>query len=283
MLYLLAKHFPDRAKTLSPRALENISRPLEQNWFNSLSAGMTLLALDAYASENSGNVDKLGIEELHGGSAKSIAGLQNKLLQMGTWSGSPTGLRFSNGTPLTAWTVVSQSGYDRDVPANAIRNGLEIIREYTAADGKPLGAITLGDEIEVHVKIRATAGKGMGNIAIVDLLPGGFDPIFSAPEPKPARENEECDDCEAARPALRLSASTWNPVYTFDVREDRCGDLRQRLARRAGVHLPHQGEQQRQVHRSAGIRRVHVRPPRAGPRARRPGIDGETRTLMARS
>jgi hypothetical protein len=223
VLYLLARHFPDRAKTLSPRALENISRPLEQNWFNSLSAGMTLLALDAYAGENAPSVDKLGIEEMHGGSVKSIASLQNKLLQMGTWSGSPTGLRFSNGSAIPAWTVVSQSGFDRDVPSNAIRNGLEIIREFTAVGGKPLGAITLGDEIEVHVKIRATAGKGMGNIAIVDLLPGGFDPQFSLPpEPKPSRENQECDECDAApaRPTLRLSGSTWDPVYT-DVREDR--------------------------------------------------------------
>ena len=31
VLYLLAKHFPDRAKNLSPRAMENIARPLERD------------------------------------------------------------------------------------------------------------------------------------------------------------------------------------------------------------------------------------------------------------
>ena len=62
----------------------------------------------------------------------------------------------------------------------------------------------------------------MGDIAIVDLLPGGFDPVFSLPpEPKPNRDGQDCDECEVApRPTLRLSASSWDPVYT-DVREDR--------------------------------------------------------------
>ncbi|MBW8834823.1 MAG: alpha-2-macroglobulin family protein, partial [Burkholderia sp.] len=223
VLYLLARHFPDRAKTLSPRALENISRPLERDLFNTLSAGMTFLALDTYAGNNVLAVDKLGIEELHGGSSKSIASLQNKLLQMGTWNGSATGLRFSNGSALPAWSVVSQSGYDRNVPTSAIKNGLEIIRDYTAIGGKPLGSITLGDEIEVHVKIRATGGKGMGSIVIVDLLPGGFDPVQTlAPSPDAgAQAQGESDETPVpAQPTLRAAGSTWSALYT-DVREDR--------------------------------------------------------------
>jgi alpha-2-macroglobulin len=225
VLYVLARHFPDRARTLSPRAMENISRPLEHDYLNTLSAGMTLLALDAYAGNNAAAVDKLGIEELHGANSKSIATLQNKLLQMGSWSGSATGLRYVNASPLQAWSVTNQAGYDRGTPTQPIKNGLEIIRDYTRPDGKALGTITLGDEIDVHVKIRATAGKGANNIAIVDLLPGGFDPVLSAPPPpKPNAQNgegEECEQCDSTpRPSLRLPASTWNPVYT-DVREDR--------------------------------------------------------------
>jgi len=225
VLYVLARHFPERAKNLSPRSLENISRPLEQDLFNSLSAGMTLLALDAYATNSAQNVDKLGIEELHSGSSKSIATLQNKLLQIGTWNGSATGLRFDNGSALPAWSVVSQSGYDRDIPTKAIKNGLEIMRDYTAAGGKPLGDITVGDEIEVHLKIRATGNKGEGNIAVVDLLPGGFDPVQTLPPPPDAgaRAQGDTGSDEVAPqpvPTIRVTGSTWTPQYT-DVREDR--------------------------------------------------------------
>ena len=217
VLYVLAKHFPDRAKNLSPRAMENISRPLENGWLNTLSSGMTLLALDAYAGNNAAAVDKLGIQELKGGTAKSIASLQNKLLQMGSWSGSATGLRYTNASSLTAWSVTNQAGYDRDIPTTAIRNGIEVTRDYTRPDGKPLGDITIGDEIEVHVKVRATAGKGWGDIAIVDLLPGGFDPVLSQP-PRPGADAVESQDAPA--PALRILGSTFNPIYT-DIREDR--------------------------------------------------------------
>lgn len=216
VLYLLARHFPDRARNLSPRAMENISRPLENGWLNTLSSGMTLLALDAYAGNNAQAVDRLGIEELHGTSAKSIASLQNKLLQMGSWSGSATGLRYSNASALPAWSVTNQAGYDRDIPTTAIRNGIEITRDYTRPDGKPLGAITIGDEIEVHVKIRATTGKGWGDVAIVDLLPGGFDPVLS----QPPRPNSDAGDGEAPAPTMRMLGSTFNPIYT-DIREDR--------------------------------------------------------------
>ena len=221
VLYLLAKHFPERARALSPRAMENISRPLENGWVNTLSAGMTLLALDAYADNNAQAVDKLGIEELHGANSKSIATLQNKLLQMGSWNGSATGLRYVNGSSLQAWSVTNQAGYDRDIPTKPIRNGLEITRDYTAADGKPLGTITLGDEIEVHVKIRATGSKGLGDIAVVDLLPGGFDPVQSlAPQSDASAKGQDEGEAAPSVPTIRVAGSSWTPIYT-DVREDR--------------------------------------------------------------
>ena len=222
VLYLLAKHFPDRAKNLSPRAMENISRPLEGGYLNTLSAGMTLLALDAYSISNADAVGKLGIEELHGAQSRSIGVLQNKLLQTASWNGSATGLRFNNGSNLQAWSVVTQAGFDRNIPTQAIRNGLEITRDYVAPKGKTLDSITLGDEIEVHVKIRATGAKGEGNIAVVDLLPGGFDPVQTLPPPPDAGAQAQSADTDQppAAPTIRVSGSTWTPQYT-DVREDR--------------------------------------------------------------
>jgi alpha-2-macroglobulin len=209
-LYLLAKYFPDRTKTLSPRVLENISRPLQLNEFNTLSAAMTMLALDVYASSNATAVEKLGIDEIHAnGSSKPIAALQGKLLQAGIWSGAATRLRFSNGSQVPAWYAVDQEGYDRGAPSNAIKNGLEIVRDYTDKEGNALDRIVLGQEIDVHVKIRATGDKGVGDVAIVDLFPGGFDPVLDA-----------TGGDASSSSSLRLSSSTWTPTYA-DVREDR--------------------------------------------------------------
>jgi uncharacterized protein YfaS (alpha-2-macroglobulin family) len=206
VLYLLAKHFPERIKMLSPHVMENIARPLERNEFNTLSASMTMLALDAYAATNASMLDKLSVNEVHAdGSLKSIAAVQS-LVRSGDWSAAAEKLRFVNGSTLPAWFVVDQGGYDSDMPKNAIKNGLEIVRDYTDTKGKPLDRITVGEEIDVHVKIRATAGKGFGDVAIVDLLPGGFDPVI-----------QYSDDSSGS---IRATGSTWTPTYT-DVREDR--------------------------------------------------------------
>jgi uncharacterized protein YfaS (alpha-2-macroglobulin family) len=239
VLYILAKHFPDRARALSPHALENISRPLETNLYNTLSAGMTLLALDAYAGGNADALDKLAIQQMQNGQAKSIGVLNGKLVAA-TFSGAASNLRFDNNSALNAWSVVNQAGYDRGVPTTAIRNGLEIIREYTAPGGKPLAGITVGDEIEVHVKIRATAPKGINDVAVVDLLPGGFDPVQQlapVPDAGAAAQGDADQPAPPAAPTLRVAGSTWQPDYT-DVREDRvviygfvAGDVREYIYR----------------------------------------------------
>lgn len=207
VLYLLAKHFPDRARRLSARVFENIARPLENHEFNTLSAAMAMLAFDVYAQNHAAALDKLRIDEVRaGGRAIAISAPQANLLQAGSWSSAATSLRLINSGDERVWAVLDQAGYDRDVPRAAIKNGLEIVRDYTDTKGKAPGIITAGEEIDVHVKIRATGDKGIGDVAIVDLLPGGFDPVT-----QPGANGLPC---------LCVAGSSWTPVYT-DVREDR--------------------------------------------------------------
>jgi alpha-2-macroglobulin len=70
----------------------------------------------------------------------------------------------------------------------------------------------------VHLKIRTTGNASVADLAIVDLLPGGFDPV-DAPPP-----SSDADDAsESANHAPSVSAapqSTWYPEHT-DQREDR--------------------------------------------------------------
>ncbi|SFS13321.1 hypothetical protein SAMN05216570_2828 [Dyella sp. OK004] len=231
VLYLLGKHFPERAKALSPRVWENISYPLAHQWYNTLSSSMTLLALDAYASQSAGDLSKLSIDEVHtDGSVKAIAALQGNLMQAGSWNAAAGRLRFTNGGALPAWYVASQGGYDRDAPNKAIKNGIEIIRDYTDTNGKSLDQISIGEEIDVHVKIRATNGDGVSDVAIVDLLPGGFEPVIQPPpevtdhQEDGSAENDQGGDSEvkpsAWRSPIGLSSSSWTPEYA-DIREDR--------------------------------------------------------------
>ena len=230
-LYLLGKHFPERAKALSPRMMENISTPLSRGWYNTLSSSMSLLALDAYAAQTGAELDKLRIDEVHAdGGVKAIASLQGNLLLAGSWDAAVNRLRFTNASSLPAWRVTSQGGFDRDAPGKAIKDGLEITRDYTDVNGKAIDQVKLGQEVDVHLKIRATGTQGAGNVAIVDLLPGGFEPVI---QPAPVvtdqqdNGNEPADEggdstvkASAWRSPIGVGKSTWALEYA-DVREDR--------------------------------------------------------------
>jgi alpha-2-macroglobulin len=99
---------------------------------------------------------------------------------------------------------------------------LEIVREYTDAKGNALTQIKVGEEIDVHVKIRSTTGNAVGNVAIVDLLPGGFEPVMNLP-PVPNQSDQNGGDATTPAPespTITATGSTWKPVYA-DVREDR--------------------------------------------------------------
>jgi len=220
VLYLLARHFPDRARTLSPRALENIARPLERDEYNTLSAAMTMLALDAYAESNAPSLDTLQIDAFDAKNRATVIGhIQNALLQAGIFSGSATHLRASNGSGVAAWLAVEQTGFDRTAPANALRHGLEIVREYTDVHGHPLSTVTLGEDVDVHLKIRATGNAGVGDVVIVDLLPGGFDPVLNPP-PEPSDSQNNGSAASNPGDSIRTAGTTFNPAYT-DIREDR--------------------------------------------------------------
>ncbi|MDR8726934.1 alpha-2-macroglobulin family protein [Burkholderia pseudomultivorans] len=228
VLYLLAKHFPERARSLSPRAMDNIAAPIVDNRFNTLSSAMTILALDAYAASNAGQLDRLAIDEIRAGAAtKDVSSIRANLVRSGTWAAGASRVDFVNGSALPAWWVASQSGYDRGTSKQAIRNGLEIVRDYTDTNGKPLDKIVLGQEIDVHLKIRATGSASVGNVAIVDLLPGGFDPVIAPPPATNAQDGSNGDGGASApaadapwRSPIGVAGSTWQPQFA-DVREDR--------------------------------------------------------------
>ena len=222
-LYLLAKHFPERSHALPQSALANLVRPIQRGWYNTLSSAQTILALEAYGAQA---VDgKLSLSELlKDGAAKPLDTPAGTFVR-GAFTAAAAGLRVDNSADHHAWYAVSQAGYDRAPPTSELKQGLEIIREFTDTDGKAVTAATLGQEIDVHLKIRATEVDTIGNVAIVDLLPGGFEAV-QQPPPAPADEagGDNANNAPAQQPAWRspigLPGSSWNLSYA-DVRDDR--------------------------------------------------------------
>ncbi|MEK6664377.1 MAG: alpha-2-macroglobulin [Pseudomonadota bacterium] len=240
VLYLLARHFPERLKNLDPKGLEGMVNQIARGHYNTLSSSYAILALDAYASAvGMGEIAKYGISEILAKNQERVIPLPGGLFPTVNFTPDATKLRFTSDSKIGAFYLMTQAGFDTKLPTQDIKNGLEVTREYTDLAGKPLKSVKLGDEIEVHVKLRSIGGAIHNNIAVVDLLPGGFevvlDPITStgvqAQQPGPRGENAEGEGegednssgaapVDSWRPPVGSAKSTWAIEYA-DVREDR--------------------------------------------------------------
>jgi hypothetical protein len=189
LLYLLARHFPDRMSGVPSSALEGIGQAIGGNRVSSLSAAYTLLALDAYAKAAAPRM-KLGI--VLGGQRQASA----SKVSVPPGSGN---VQFTRDGSLTAYYCINESGFDRNPPASEISRELEVIHEFLDSKANVITKVTVGEEFWVRLRLRTTNRERVNQIAVVDLLPGGVEPTL---------------DREVG------PGSTWIPEYV-DRRDDR--------------------------------------------------------------
>ncbi|HEY5760936.1 MAG TPA: alpha-2-macroglobulin [Steroidobacter sp.] len=175
LLFVISRHFPERLKTVPSEVFTTMAKRVTDGYYHSLSAGTTLLALDAYASATEGAARNLAIAEVLKNKSIRALTLPAGLFPTAKFTDQATALKFTNNTNLNAYYLIEQSGFDRKPPTQAIKQGLEVLREYTDSSGKPIAQVKMGDQIDVHLKFRGLKEGVYSNIALVDLLPGGFE------------------------------------------------------------------------------------------------------------
>jgi alpha-2-macroglobulin len=194
------------------------------NRHNTLSSALIILALDTYAA--TGKFDALPRLAVIGADKKqaSIGKAQGMIMQ-GLFGADAAQIVIEPQAGAPAWYSISQSGFDRKLPLATQSEGLELIRDYLDAEGRPISTMTVGDEIEVRLRLRALGANARGSIAVVDLLPGGFDLVLHS-EPPDADSGSEGEDGDPEAPApvpaptLALPGSTLS-VEHVEPREDR--------------------------------------------------------------
>jgi len=206
--YLIAKHFPSRMLEVQAAALDQLSQGIAEGRMNTLSSAITLLALDAFGDQH-GDVAALQLKSVQGEGQPVPFGELIGMLRQGSYPDGLNAIEFANGSTAPVWYGLRESGFDRVLPTQVRRDGIELIREYVGADGKPVQSLTAGDEIYVRIKLRGIAAN-VYSIAIIDLLPGGFEVV----QPRPTEEQP------APPPVQSLGQDELQPEYQ-DVREDR--------------------------------------------------------------
>ena len=236
LLYLLARHFPTRLNALKAEAIDAIVAPVGRGAYNSLSSAYTILALDAYVTATGpGVAGRFTVTETHRDGSSRALPLPSGTFPQADVSPTTRAVEFQNSAPVNAFYLLSQAGFDRTIPAKPLSQGLEVLREYTDTDGKPITDVTLGDEIEVHLRFRVLGGRPDASVALVDLLPGGFEvvenPVAGSAVAGPSvvhpssdseseGETEEGDGASSWTPTFGQAVGAWSPEYA-EVREDR--------------------------------------------------------------
>lgn len=228
VLYLLARHFPARARALPPNVMAALVKPLGDGQFNTLSSAYLILALDAYASAvGPASLGKLSITAVDAGGKQTLLTLPDNLVPRVPFAAGTVKLRFGNEARITSYYAVTESGFDKAPPKTELRAGMEVLREFVDKDGKPVTSVKVGDELTVRLKFRAVEKRTVPNVALVDLMPGGFEPVLDTPsEPAPpdappaASVKSGQQTSKAAIAGLSGARSNWNIDYA-DVREDR--------------------------------------------------------------
>jgi uncharacterized protein YfaS (alpha-2-macroglobulin family) len=176
-LYLIARHFPNHLAAVGNQYLMKLISALNSNEINTVFSGYASLALSAYGQPAQTQTAPLSITEtLMDGTAKDFPSLDSHYIQANL-SEEAKEVVFNNPNRENAFYQFIQAGFEKNSPTKSAGKGLEIYREYQNTSAKIVNSIPLGGEIEVHIKVRALEDRYLNNIAVVDLLPGGFEVI----------------------------------------------------------------------------------------------------------
>jgi uncharacterized protein YfaS (alpha-2-macroglobulin family) len=209
-LYLLGKHFPDQRRLLNAEATTRLLASVNEQGLNSLNSALAVLALDAVGGETAAPVRFE--QEWRGG--KAAFGESKDGVLAGPFRADATRLMVMPEAGKTVWVARTEAGFDRAPPPAVQDQGLEVQRDFLDEAGKPTTTVEQGKALTVRLRVR---GSGWDNVAILDLLPGGFEAVLVPPT---APEGAAQGAAQPAAPVLALPESTFRPVHE-EIREDR--------------------------------------------------------------
>ncbi len=202
---VLCRHFPEIAKKLTYDEMKPLTEMIELGDFNTLSAAWSVQALKAYSDLVATQGVKAGIASVDGKDVKVLAEPAMGQLQVKVPEGMVR-FFFDKDAPegLGAWYQTIEKGFAKNLPEKASSTHIEVLRELVDEAGQPVTQGKLGQTLFAKLTIRNLTKTDMPNLAITEMLPGGFE---FAPPGEP----------DSLRPGLATRQGT----DYIDIREDR--------------------------------------------------------------
>ena len=204
IITLWARHFPTRLGALDGAALQAFVAPVLAGHFNTVSSAFTVVALAAYADASEATTPRaLGATALMSDGARQELTLSTGLFPRAGFPPGARALELTADADRPVFYQMIEAGFDKQPSEAPEAQGVEVLRSLRDAKGEPVERVSLGDEITVQVTLRAVEADERTDLAVVDLLPGGFEIVR---------------DARLRRGGLK--GSDWTPE-SVDLREDR--------------------------------------------------------------
>jgi alpha-2-macroglobulin len=204
LLTLWSRHFPERLRALDGAALQAFVAPVLAGRFNTVSSAFTIVALAAYADASEAAPPRtLRAMAVMADGARQELSLSTGLFPSADFPAGAQAIELTADADQPVFYQLIEAGFDTQPREAPEAHGVEVLRSLRDAQGEPVARVSLGDEVTVQVTLRAIGAEERTDLAVVDLLPGGFEVVRDA--------------------RLRrggLPGSTWRPE-SVDLREDR--------------------------------------------------------------
>lgn len=219
-LYLIAKHFPDYLAKQGNTLVNMMINTLNSNETNTILASYSSLALTSYAqSQEQKNHSNFSIHEILKNGKSIVAPSTNSTYQRAEISADAEKVSLITPDKSSYFYQLIQSGFDKNVTKDLTNNHIEIQREYQDSNRNVINHIALGKEIEVHIKLRSKDDTYQSNIAIIDLLPGGFEVVPDSID----RSSVEYADIREDRVIIFTSASPNTSEFVYRIKSTNSG------------------------------------------------------------
>jgi hypothetical protein len=213
-LYLVGKHLPELLDTQDPKFggyLLELGQDLVGQRMNSFRGSMALLGLGSLWTRF--EQDQQQSFTVLAGTPLAQLALQGKSIKTALLTPTTRPLEIRGKGKWSLYYQLSETGYDRAPPSVAIANKLSINRQLLNDKGESVDHLGLQDKL--HIRIALHPDQAMQDVAVVMLIPGGFEIDLS-------------EHGLAERKSLPIDKKPlWQPDY-IDVQEDRLvlfGDL----------------------------------------------------------
>ena len=225
---IVARHFPDRLKNISAQDFRAIMDPISQGDFNTLSAAYAVWALKGYSQSMAGHLPEIGLAEVARDKRETPLNLTGSGVKRAVFSPSAVALRFSTSNSPTALGVfyqVVEAGFDRTLPEKAITRGLEVYRELVDEKGNAVDHMALGQPVTVKLTARSLTNDGITNVALIDLLPGGFEILRDSVRGKQGAAGCDYVDLREDRAVFYATIPTTAQTITYQIKATNRGEF----------------------------------------------------------